>query len=347
MFPTDCWYVAAWAHELDQTGMLSRRLASESVLLWRNADGTPAAVVDRCSHRAAPLSIGRREGDSVRCMYHGLVFGPDGACAYIPGQDRISASANIRAFPLVERDLFVWIWMGDPALADPATIPDCHWQVDPAWRSLPGYMHYQADYRLIMDNQLDFSHLSFVHENSLGGSRAIAETLPKIEPTKEGLRLTRWYLNEPDLAPYLRGVADIEGPLDRWHIYDWITAGNVLSMDSGSAPAGTGAPEGRRDPRSLQFHAIQVLTPETEHTSHFFWTYAHNFNLDDPAFTLALQARIQIGFDEDRAMIEAQQAVLREHPDAKMVGLAIDQGLMLARRLLEKRSDGKAVVKPG
>jgi phenylpropionate dioxygenase-like ring-hydroxylating dioxygenase large terminal subunit len=342
MFLKNCWYVAAWSDELDQTGMLSRRLLGEQVLLYRRGDGTPAALVDRCSHRAAPLSIGRREGDAVRCMYHGLLFGADGRCVEIPGQERISPAAHVRAFPLVERDRFVWIWMGDPALADPAAIPDCHWQDDPAWRSLPATMHYKSDYRLIMDNQLDFSHLSFVHETTLGGSLTIAHTRPVIEPTQNGLRLTRWYLNEPELAPFLRGVAELEGPIDRWHIYDWFTGGNVLTLESGNAPAGRGAKEGRRDPRTLEFHAVQALTPETEHTSHFFWTYGHNFKLDDVDFTRALQARIQAGFDEDRAMIEAQQAALLAHPDTPMVDLAIDQGPLLARRLLARRLKAEA-----
>ncbi|HTI68029.1 MAG TPA: aromatic ring-hydroxylating dioxygenase subunit alpha [Caulobacteraceae bacterium] len=342
MFLRDCWYVAAWEHELAGEGLLARRIVGDRVVLYRRADGGVAALADACSHRLAPLSLGRREGDRVRCMYHGLLFDGGGRCVEIPGQDRIAERAHIRSYPVVERDRFIWIWMGDPALADPAAIPDCHWQADPGWRSIPATMHYKADYRLIADNLLDFSHLSFVHENSLGGSSTIALTRPKIDLIDGGLRLTRWYLGEPDLAPYLRGLADLEGPIDRWHIYDWLTAGNVLSMDSGSAPAGTGAPEGRRDPRAVQFHAVQVLTPEDEHNTHFFWTYGHDFNLDDPAFTRALADRIQVGFEEDRTIIEAQQAVMLERPEAVMVDLAVDQAPMLARSLMTRRLQAEA-----
>ena len=337
MFPKNAWYVAAWSHELDKMGLVARRIIGERLILYRRSDGGVAALTDACSHRLAPLSLGRREGDTVRCMYHGLKFDALGRCVEIPGQERVPDRAHIRSYPVVERDRFAWIWMGDAALADPAAIPDCHWQDDPAWRSIPATMHYKADYRLIMDNQLDFSHLTYVHENSLGGSATIAQTRPRIEPIESGLRLTRWYLNEPELAPYLKGLSDLEGPIDRWHIYDWLSAGNVLSMDSGSAPAGTGAPTGRRDPRALHFHATQVLTPEDEHNTLFFWTYAHNFNLDDEAFTGKLAARIQTGFDEDRAMIEAQQATILERPDAIMVDLAMDQGPLLARSLLDRR----------
>lgn len=336
MFLRNCWYVAAWSDEVRGEILLSRKLLGEQVLLYRQEGGGVGALIDRCSHRFAPLSIGRREGDCVRCMYHGLVFSADGACVEEPGRTRPSPNTAIRSYPVVERYRQIWIWMGEPALADPGLIPDCHWQDDPAWRSNPAYIHYDADYRLIMDNQLDFSHLSFVHENTLGGSLTIAETRPKIDQIEGGIRITRWYRDEPELAPYLRGLTSLEGPIDRWNIYDWHTAGNVLNMDSGSAPAGTGAPEGHRVPEALQFHATQIITPEDATHTHFFWTYAHNFNLDDPAFTASLAARIQVGFDEDRDMIEAQQKVIDVNGDEGMAYIFVDAGLTHGRRLLER-----------
>ncbi len=337
MFMRNSWYVAAWANEVEGDVLLSRKILGDQVVLFRQQNGIAAALIDRCSHRFAPLSMGRREGDCIRCMYHGLVFAADGKCVEEPGRPRPSPQTSIRSYPLVERYKQLWIWMGDVALADPALIPDCHWQDDPAWRSIPAYIHYNADYRLIMDNQLDFSHLSFVHEGTLGGSKRIAETKPKVEVIDGNLRLTRWYLNEPEIAPYLKGVVNLQGPIDRWHIYDWSIAGNVLNMDSGSAPAGTGAPQGHRVAEALQFHATQCTTPEDETHSHFFWTYAHNFNLEDGAFTRALADRIQIGFDEDRRTIEAQQKVVNMSGNDKMAYIYVDAALTQGRRLLEAR----------
>jgi phenylpropionate dioxygenase-like ring-hydroxylating dioxygenase large terminal subunit len=338
MFLKNAWYAAGWAHEVEGDRLLARTILGEPLVLFRGPDGAPAALIDRCGHRFAPLSMGRREGGRLRCMYHGLVFDPTGTCVEEPGCDAPSSGTSVRSFPAVQRDKLIWVWMGEGARADPALVPDCHWQDDPGWRALPAYIHYDADYRLIMDNQLDFSHLSFVHETTLGGSRAIAETAPKIEKIDGGLRITRWYLNEPKIAPYLEGLTNLSGPIDRWNIYDWLTAGNVLNMDSGSAAAGTGAPEGRRAPEALQFHATQVLTPETDKTSHFFWSYGHNFHLEDEALTRRLADRIATGFEEDRVMVEAQQQVVdRAPPEARMGAIPVDAGLIQARRLLERR----------
>ena len=57
MFLRNCWYVAAWDHELDD-GFLSRTILDEPVVLFRSADGLPRALENRCCHRSMPLSQG-------------------------------------------------------------------------------------------------------------------------------------------------------------------------------------------------------------------------------------------------------------------------------------------------
>ncbi|HKR88560.1 MAG TPA: aromatic ring-hydroxylating dioxygenase subunit alpha [Phenylobacterium sp.] len=341
MFLRNAWYAGAWGHEVEGDKLLPRKLLGDAVVFYRKSDGSAAVLRDRCSHRFAPLSIGRKEGDCVRCMYHGLVFDADGVCVEEPGKSRPSPNLDIRAYPVVERWKLIWVWMGDPALADPDLVPDCHFQDDPAWASIPAYIHYDADYRLILDNLMDFSHLTFVHENTLGGSATIAATRPKIEQTDGGVRITRWYPGEPEIAPYLRGVETFQGPIDRWNIYELQIAGNVFLMDSGSAPAGTGAPEGVRVPQAMQFRATQIVTPEDEHHSHFFWTYAHNFDISNADLTRKLAARLTTGFQEDKDMIEAQQKVIDEYGEDGMGYIFADNGLALFRRLLRARIDAE------
>ncbi len=329
----NAWYVAAWGHEVGGEAPLARKLLGEDVVLYR-ASGGVVAMVDRCAHRLAPLSLGRIEGDCLRCMYHGLMFDPTGRCVDVPRQELIGPNLKVRVFPAVERDKLVWIWTGDPALADPAAIPDCHWQDHPAWRSIPGYMHYpEASAALIVDNVLDFSHLAFVHENSLGGGRSSAEVEPVLERFDWGVRTTRWYRDDP-LPPYLKNVAKFEGLVDRWQVIEWRIRGNMLSMDSGSAPAGTGAPEGHVAPEACVFHSCQLITPETATSAHYFWTYANNFDLDNPRVTQELFDQIQAGFEEDKAMIQAQQRVITAHPEARMTAIGADAALQYVRATL-------------
>lgn len=342
MFIQNAWYAGAWDHELTADGMLARKILGKSLLFFRSLNGGVTVLRDRCSHRFAPLSLGRREGDCVRCMYHGLVFDAEGKCVEEPGRKGVSPNTDVPRYPSVERHKLVWVWMGDADKADPDLIPDCHQHESPEWASVPRYAHFKANYKLVLDNLLDFSHLSYVHENSLGGSKTIAEIRPKVEQTATGVKLTRWYLNEPTFAPYLKGYETFSGPVDRWNIYHLSTLSNHFSMSSGSAPAGTGAPEGELAPETMVFHSNQVITPEDERNTHYFWTYGHNFALDCPDLTQVLADRIAAGFKEDRDMIEAQQLVIDESDDDPMAFILADNGLTLGRRLIDQKITAEA-----
>ena len=103
-----------------------------------------------------------------------------------------------------------------------------------------------------------------------------------------------------------KSVAKFEGKVDRWQIYQWSPPA-LLRMDAGSAPAGTGAPDGHRVPEALQFRHTSIQTPETETTSHYWFCQARNFDLDDEAMTEKIFQGVVVAFEEDRTMIEAQQ----------------------------------------
>lgn len=337
MFIQNAWYASAWDHELSSDNMLARKILGKGLVFLRTSDNNISVMRDRCSHRFAPLSLGRREGDCVRCMYHGLVFDADGKCVWEPGRKGVSPNTDVQTFPAIERHKLVWVWMGDPEKADPDLIPDCFHHTSDEWANTPRTAHFKANYKLVLDNLLDFSHLSYVHENTLGGSATIADTRPKVEQTPTGVRLVRWYLNEPEFAPYLRGYERFTGPVDRWNIYHLSTLGNHFSMASGSAPAGTGAPEGKIAPDAMVFHSHQLITPEDEYNTHYFWTYGHNFALDNQELTNALAERVSDGFVEDRAMIEAQQQVVNDSGDDAMAFILVDNALTLGRRLIDEK----------
>lgn len=343
-FIRQSWYVAAWNHEVSAQGLLARTLLNEPLVLFRQQDGRVVALSDRCPHRAAPLSQGQREGDELRCLYHGMKFNALGLCTEIPGQAMIPPKTCVKAYPVVERDRFIWVWMGEAERADPTQILDFFWHDHPHWRLKPGYIHYQANYQLVVDNLLDFSHLSYVHPTTLG-TAANAQTRAKIEPLQDGigeqtgggkgLRITRWYLND-EMSPNHKRVASFEGKVDRWQIYQW-HAPAFLRMDAGSAPAGSGAPEGRRSDNALQFRHTSVQTPETHDTTHYFFCQAHHFGLDNPALTEAIYQDVVVAFEEDRRVIEAQQRMLALSPDFKPFITAQDAGLSQARFIIRQR----------
>lgn len=345
MWLKNCWYVVAWDHELLADTLLARTVLGQPLLLYRKADGTPVALTNRCPHRQAPLSMGRREGDAIRCMYHGLRFEPDGRCVEIPGQPQIPTKMCARSYPIVEQGRWLWVWMGDPALADATRIPATPTLKHPEWRYRPGYMHYQADYLLICDNLLDFSHLSFVHEKTLGGSPNIAEVRPTVERISnglagrqvEGLAVTR-HVQNTQPAPYHQRLGNFNGPVNRQFAYEFLLPG-ILLLHANVKPAAnaeldmTGA---------LQFDSCQALTPETETTTHYFYMQAHAFRQDDATITEAIYQSLCTAFEEDRRMIEAQQRMLLTGPPQEMTAIIADQALYQFRRLVAQKVQAEA-----
>lgn len=327
MFIRNAWYVVAWEHELGPGTLLARRVLDEPLVLWRREDGQVVAMHDLCPHRHAPLSLGRLEGDSLRCLYHGLRFDAAGRCVEVPGQQRLPAAACARTRPVVARRRWVWVWMGEPAAADPARIPDTFSLDDPGWRMKPGYKRFAASQLLITDNLLDFSHLSYVHEKTLGGSTAIAEARHEVTETGDGLRVVRRVPNTIP-APYHRALGRFDGPVDRWFDYHLSVSG-LFMMSAGVQSAGR--PEGDLD-GALLFHTCQALTPETATSTHYFFAQAHAFALDDPTVTESIYRSVSDAFDEDRRMIEAQQANILSHPDEPMVPIGADGALTRYRR---------------
>jgi vanillate O-demethylase monooxygenase subunit len=166
----NAWYVGAWSHEVAAGRTFLRRIMDEPVVFFRGEDGEPIALFDRCPHRGMPLSKGRVRGGTVRCIYHGVVFGGDGACVEIPAQTVIPSKMCVRSYPLVEKWRWIWIWMGDPALADPSLIPDYEMLGigRPGYSSTPMFVaEMKANYELLHENLLDNSHVSFLHAGML------------------------------------------------------------------------------------------------------------------------------------------------------------------------------------
>ena len=118
MLLRNAWYIAAWADEI-AAEPLARRICNDPVVLFRDGTGKVGVLADRCCHRAAPLHRGAVVDAGIQCGYHGLVFDTSGRCVGIPGQRLIPEDARVRFYPAVEKDQLVWVWMGDPALADP------------------------------------------------------------------------------------------------------------------------------------------------------------------------------------------------------------------------------------
>lgn len=335
MFPKNHWYVAAWGNELKQA-LLARKICDESIVLFRRKDGTPAAIHDRCWHRYAPLSLGKLENDQVICGYHGLAFNSEGQCTHLPNQERIPPNACVKAFPVVEKHGFVWLWPGDADKADETCVPDLHWNDSPEWRGDGGIVHMDCDYRLLIDNLMDLTHETYVHPTSIGH-----ELLPSapIETQSDGdsVTVTRW-IEDHQPAPFwrdaIRGELNRDDNCDRWQVITFLPP-SCITLDVGVAIHGTGARDGDRS-QGVNGYVINAITPETESSTLYFWNFVRNFDLDNQELTQKLHDTNYSVFQEDKAMLESQQKMIEESQDVRLVSLNIDAGGKRARLIMDR-----------
>ena len=334
MFIRNAWYVAAWADEISDRP-LARRICNEPVVLYRDAAGKAAALIDMCCHRGAPLHMGKVTEQGIECGYHGLVFGTDGACVRIPGQDRIPERARVRSFPLVEQDGFLWIWPGDAAKADPASIVRYPWHNDAAnWPHRHTMYPIKASAMLMVDILMDLTHLGYVHGSTIGGNPMIhVEAKMETTRTNLGLKFTRWMMNSVPPPTYTRAV-NFKGRIDRAQMFEFIAPGSILQL---SAADDAGAYAGGLTERSkIQFRLFHGLTPETDATCFYFWSTANGFRADDPATTEQLFNEIAAAFLEDKTVVEGQQARLTELGESGLVDIGTDAARMHMRRTVDR-----------
>jgi vanillate O-demethylase monooxygenase subunit len=331
----NAWYVACWSQDLEPERPFPITILGERIVLWRSAGGALNALEDRCVHRLAPLSLGRCEGERLRCMYHGLLFGSDGKVVEIPGQDLVPAHAQVAHYAVVDRHSWIWVWMGDADAADPALIPPAVGFDDPDYLLGRGQLDYAAEARLINDNLLDFSHLTYVHANSFGVGNDFAQRQPKITLLDRGVRFERWITESQGNAALRTG-----GPMDRWQTYDFLIPG-ILLMWSAGYPLGTAAalefaPPDRADAITGLNFTSQAVTPLTERTSRYFFSWGPHRKHGDEALRDGMMQLAAQAFEEDKVMIEAQQRVIDQTPEPRIMPTAHDRGVTLFNRLVKK-----------
>jgi nitrite reductase/ring-hydroxylating ferredoxin subunit len=168
-FPRRWWYPACQSSDLGRRPR-SITLMDQPLALFRDNDGRPGAVVDRCAHRNAPLSLGSVHGDGcLECPYHGWRYDTTGRCTAIPGlaSGGSSPTRDVIAHATTEQGGFVWVW-GEPR-AEPSGEPF----------PMPGLgggrvvfpCDLDATLHAALENTLDVPHTAFLHRGIFRGAR--------------------------------------------------------------------------------------------------------------------------------------------------------------------------------
>jgi vanillate O-demethylase monooxygenase subunit len=261
----NAWYMAAWEEEVEGDQRLARQLLDEPWVIYRKEEGGYTILADRCPHRLAPLSLGKREGDALVCPYHGLAFGPGGQCLRNPFSDLIPPNAVVRTVPAVARYGAIWFWPGDPDRADPATIPDFSILDDPKPMHR-GRTRFEAHYEIITDNLMDLSHAEFIHKETFRTEGKIFGGTYRASESNDGAIWSRWTMQDTKRPHWLTMIPE-EARLDEWLEMRWHAPASML-LHIGFTLAGQGR-DAAPVPEMVNPH---IITPETQTSSHYFYT---------------------------------------------------------------------------
>ena len=311
-------------------------MLNERVVLFRQPDGTVGALADRCPHRHLPLSKGQPVDGGPQCGYHGMSFATDGRCIRVASQPDIPQGVRVRAYPVAERHGWVWVWMGEAEKADEALIPDVHFLTDPGYAAVGKTTHVEANCLLVNDNLMDLSHVGYVHTTTIGDAAFTQKGSPvTVKRTPEGAPVKRMSPDAPPPPMYLKSGQLPEGrSIDRWQVIDCV-APCFIRIHVGGAEAGTGALEGRYE-HGLNLWVMNAMTPETKTATNYFWASVRRHAIGDRQADALFLQQVGEAFEEDRAVLEAQQKVMLEEGDSWAHALQADAEALQARRVVDR-----------
>jgi len=336
-WPTNQWYVAAYAEEVTTEGILGRTICDEPLALFRTSEGEVVALADRCVHRRYPLSHSHLTEDKVVCGYHGFTYNNGGQCVAAPAQKHIPRTARVPKYVVVEQDSLVWVWIGEAERADNAHIPRAPWLDQEGWTVVRGMERLAARYGLLVDNLLDLSHETYLHGGNIG-TPEVAETPTTTEVDEEAqvVSVSR-HMADAGCPPFYARSTGIEGRITRWQDIEYHPPCLYL-LHSRIAPVGLLPPDDGPDNEAFHVEVVYAITPETEHSTHDFWMVARDFALEDEGVTEYLQQNNRTVVLQDVVALDLLEKVVEGEKDGyQELSINIDTGALAARRLLARQ----------
>jgi len=306
------WYVAALSTELDKD-LLSRVLLDTKIVFYRKEDGTPVALLDRCPHRFAPLSMGKQCGNDVVCPYHGLAFNSEGNCTSNPhGNKRIPTKAKVPSFPLMEKHGFIWIWMGDE-VADENQLPD-YTTLDTGHNNAIAYtyMKWPCHYELIIDNVMDLSHVDHLHGEIITTRGQLSPQIPKLEENAGQLAASWEWKQTPPMLIFNDFLPEPGKEASHRVTVTWAKPANIqlsIGCSQGNQPITFESEE------SVSQYDLHVCTPESENSTHYFFVTRRNHHVEDAEYNQIKIQNMHAAFElEDGPILNAVEEAM-ETPD--------------------------------
>ncbi|KKB62821.1 (2Fe-2S)-binding protein [Robbsia andropogonis] len=291
------WYPVAIASDIGDAPV-SAMLLDEPLVLYRT-NGSIIVARDVCPHRGVPLSMGKRDGETITCAYHGLKFGAKGRCVHIPANPSavIAAKLQLITYPAVERYGLIWTCLAkrgstEVAENDTAGAPDIpvmpHWdeagfqQINCPVFDIAGFAGRQ------MEGFLDVAHFGWIHTGTFGDPENTE--VPAYSPVVTDKGFIVDYRSNVGNYPVGADKPIPEG-------YEWLRHFEVHLPFTATLTV--------HFPGEGRLVIMNAASPVSARKTRLFAPIARNFDLDLPVSAVhEFNRRV---FEEDRWIVEAQR----------------------------------------
>lgn len=344
-FTRNSWYVGCSTSELGN-GPIERTIMDRPVVFYRSEAGDVLAMHALCPHRAYPLAMRSKVcGDALQCAYHGMRFdGRTGACVHVPTQATPPAGYRQQVYPVQELGPWVWIWPGDPALADRSKIPSLdEVGLGDGWKHMEpiNFLSIKARYMFLLENLFDLTHLAFLHGDKLDCEALIGAPI-KIDETSDRITVLRPLESQwSNLHEFFFGAGNRFNGSSRSESetvyycpgYITTTTHTMRSIDGLSSVD-------KKIYGDVVFH--HAITPETRSSCHYFGTSSRTHRHADADFEEALRPLDVDVRQQDVDAVEAIEARMIQFGEpATELLVKSDRAAGMLRRRIQRAIDSE------
>jgi len=183
----------------------------EKLVFWRGQNGKVVCMRDLCPHIGARLSMGRIKQHTIACPFHGFEFDSSGQCIVLPAYGKngiIPKALKANVYPTYEAYGFIWVYWGE-AGQEPEP-PQYFDSIDASFSYSSFKQQWPVHYSRMAENQLDMTHLPFVHNNTIGrGGRTVVDG-PLVK--MNGNLMQIWVFNRLDDGTPARKMEELAQP---------------------------------------------------------------------------------------------------------------------------------------
>lgn len=176
------WYAVISSNDVKPAKLVAVRRFGENIVLFRNQAGKLGCVTDLCVHRGASLAKGCVSDGNIKCPFHGIEYDTTGKCVYIPSEGRNSPTDfsrfNLKTYETREIGGIVFVWYGEGAPDKEPNVFDVITDSSYVYDEMQD--HWRVHYSRVIENQLDVSHLAFVHKTTIGRGNKCLCNGPKV-----------------------------------------------------------------------------------------------------------------------------------------------------------------------